>query len=357
MTLRAPLATTRARRLARAGLGLTTVVAVVVASAGTAHGSTAYRERLSVDAGGTRQAVTDATLLAGHEYQLTVTGTYTSGATVADAECTKDGLGPTYQRERADGFDLLVAGQDVDWQPSQSDLFTCDTSTHEYSYRFTPTADSALELRLDLALWTDAHGRLDVELVGEAVAVKTATASDSESPPPPPATTTTPAPAPAPPRTTAPRPATATAPTPTAPTPAAPAAPDPAPPTPEAQVTITDTLVKAAPRRDEVQFAQPVTRKLPLASPIRAPGEEDGAAPQLMLLLLGAIVAGGAAAMFAGPGRRAAAAAGPRPRERHARSHRASSELPQRRMIVVHGAPSTRLGDPAKRCDCGYCNN
>ena len=140
MTLRTVPPTPRARRVPQAALGLLIATAVVLGSAGQASGATAYTEHLTIDAGSARRAVTEATLLAGHQYRLTVTGTYVSGDTVADAECTRDELSLGWQRE-AGGFDLLVAGEDVAWQPSSSDLFNCDSSTHEYFYRFTPASN------------------------------------------------------------------------------------------------------------------------------------------------------------------------------------------------------------------------
>ena len=110
-------------------------------------------------------------LLGGHDYLLTVTGTYRYGSDPmeADAECSRWPRDRKWHRSTQwessgsnGGLDLTINGRATSWSPQLQDDRGCDTATHTYTTLVKPRWDGALKLALRDDNRTDNSGSLHV---------------------------------------------------------------------------------------------------------------------------------------------------------------------------------------------------
>jgi hypothetical protein len=133
-----------------------------------------FKETIFVDSRNPNPVQTVGTLTAGTPYTLTVSGTYNMGFnnSIADAECASFPPDPTFQPSRysaleptGDIGDLYVNNGPVQWTPTVPDAFGCNSTTHVYTYTYTPAVNGKLKLgvhELDAGGHTDNTGALKV---------------------------------------------------------------------------------------------------------------------------------------------------------------------------------------------------
>jgi hypothetical protein len=110
-------------------------------------------------------------LQGGHDYLMTVTGTYAYGADPmqADAECSRWPRDRNWHRSTQwessgsnGGLDLTINGRATSWSPMVADDRGCDTTTHTYTTVVKPRFDGALRLALRDDNRKDNSGQLHV---------------------------------------------------------------------------------------------------------------------------------------------------------------------------------------------------
>jgi hypothetical protein len=133
-----------------------------------------FNETIFIDSRNPNPVQTVGTLTAGTPYTVTASGTFSLGFdnSVGDAECSTLPPDPTFQPSRfaaleptGDIGDLYVNLNPVQWVPSVPDAFGCNSTTHVYSYIYTPAATGKLKLglhELDAGGYTDNTGALKV---------------------------------------------------------------------------------------------------------------------------------------------------------------------------------------------------
>src|SRR3954468_12155382 len=112
-------------------------------------------------------------LRGGHDYLLTVTGTYAYGKDPmqADAECSRWPRDRNWHRATQwessgsnGGLDLTINGRATSWSPMVQDDRGCDTTTHTYTTVVKPRYDGALKLALRDDNRKDNSGSLHVAI-------------------------------------------------------------------------------------------------------------------------------------------------------------------------------------------------
>jgi hypothetical protein len=128
-------------------------------------------EALSLDTAGLNGATSVRNYQAGRPLLLTVAGTYTFGGGVtADAECTMTAADPVWRTSRSGLVDakgrgmgdVTVNGTMPDWRRGEGT--GCDTTTHRYTLRYTPSVDGPLVLSLADTNFADNAGTLAISI-------------------------------------------------------------------------------------------------------------------------------------------------------------------------------------------------
>jgi hypothetical protein len=177
------------------------------------HRPDAPRDELNFTVPGRAEAgsTSPGALRGGTDYLVTVRGTWTDGDGVtADAECTRADWEQTWRRDRSGDYDGdthdLPVGRfgydshtprldDVGADPVTDDGDRCDTTTHGYTFRWSPDRTQPLHLRVDdPGRYRDNRGALRVSVRPWSESGSGDTGSGGSTPTPSPTPTPTPGP-------------------------------------------------------------------------------------------------------------------------------------------------------------------
>lgn len=139
-------------------------------------------ETVTVPANSSTGGTSSAVLNAGTTYLFEASGTGSYGFQNGqfDVECSTLPPDPTWQRGRfllldpeSDVLDVLVNGENVEWQATSPDAFGCNSTSHAYTFTFTPDTTGVVNFRvhdpgLDKSSHLDNNGGFFIEIIEAA---------------------------------------------------------------------------------------------------------------------------------------------------------------------------------------------
>ena len=129
-------------------------------------------DTISVDVTSALGTDSNVTLVAGREYVVEASGTWTYDnrfGGLADAECWKNPLGPGYPTEpgwdrSGNTYDLYISNTPVEWVPQVPNQYGCDETNHTYSTALAPDEPEKINLRVQDPIYSDNAGSLTVRI-------------------------------------------------------------------------------------------------------------------------------------------------------------------------------------------------